>query len=233
MRMPKKPARKSSAVGVPREELEGDPTNYQAGRGRRVQVTGRGRERFDKGKRKVFLEWFAATCNAKLAAAKAGVNYRTPYRARMNDAAFAEAWDLALEQGYARIEAGLLEMQFRDAVGEPDGFDGAFEASVGVENPSTALSAVPLPRESGGGEVLSDPTMAMQLLRQHRPEVMRLRRDRAAPGSLPRGMASDAEVRRALAQALRAFGVRVTREDMMGDEEAPLPNPSPAKGRGA
>src|SRR3990170_4115307 len=71
-------------------KLESDPSNYQAGRGRRVQVTERGRERFDKVKRATFLEWFAATCNAQLAAREAGGNYRTPYRTRMRDTAFAE-----------------------------------------------------------------------------------------------------------------------------------------------
>jgi hypothetical protein len=217
------------------EELGSDPSNYQAGRGRRVQVTGRGRERFDKGKRATFLEWFAATCNATLAAAKAGVNYRTPYRTRMRDAAFAEAWDQALEQGYARLEAKLLEMQFEQASGEAEEFDGGF------------VPDAPDAR-------LIDPAMAMQLLRQYRAEVMRLRARRASspsssPGDAGR-LASDAEVRRALVKGLKAHGVRVTAEDLAGESPplrghsidpdgspeplSPLrPDPSPAKGGGA
>jgi len=236
----------SSANGSPphresdREELEGYPSNYQAGRGRRVQVTGRGRERFDRAKRATFLEWFAATCNAQLAARQAGVNYRTPYRTRMRDAAFAEAWDLALEQGYARIEAKLLEMQFEQASGEAAEFDGGFvpevrDAAGPLHHPSPnsisacsqhAGSSAPPPRSGEDfKEVLADPAMAMQLLRQYRGEVMRLRARRApspsaSPGDAGR-LASDAEVRRALVKGLKAFGVRVTAEDLRGDEESP------------
>ena len=199
-----------------RTELGDEPSNYQAGRGRKLQVTGRGRERFDKTKRRTFLEWFAATCNATLAARMAGVNSRTPYRTRMNDGAFAEAWDLALEQGYARLEAKLLEMQFREVVREVEEFDPAFEPEESeASGPSTTASAVvPLPppafhrrssadgalkpappTESGGGEVLTDPAMAMQLLRQHRAEVMRIR-------------ASGGRWRRGGGRAMRSFGGR-------------------------
>ena len=200
-----------------------DPSNLQAGRGREMQVTSRGRERFDSGKRRIFLEWFAATCNAQLAARKAGVNYRTPYRTRMNDAAFAEAWDRALEQGYARLEAKLLETQFRQASCEVEAFDGGFGVDGGeVPGPSTtADAAVPLPTAArqGGAEELTDPSMAFQLLRQHKPEVARIRGARASGGSDGR-LASDAEVRRALAKSLRAFGVRLTAEDFKPDEPA-------------
>lgn len=204
--------------------MSDDPSNLQAGRGRRVQVTSRGRARFDKRKRRIFLEWFAATCNAQLAARKAGVNYRTPYRTRMNDAAFAEAWDRALEQGYARLEAKLLEAQFRQASGEVEEFHPAF--GVRDDPPSHEATA-----DKADG-ALTDPSMAFQLLRQHKPEVMRMRGSRGAVASGGR-LASDAEVRRALVQGLRAFGIRVTKEDLTGDDEAPPPRdarpPSPSK----
>src|SRR4030095_1576341 len=63
---------------------------------------------FDAKRKALFLEWFAATCNVTLSAEKAGINYRTAYKHRRKDSAFAEAWDEALAQGYAALEAGLL-----------------------------------------------------------------------------------------------------------------------------
>lgn len=66
------------------------------------------RKLFDATRRRVFLDWFAATCNVCLSAEKAGVCYKTVYKHRRKDAAFAEAWDEALAQGYAALEAGLL-----------------------------------------------------------------------------------------------------------------------------
>jgi hypothetical protein len=67
--------------------------------------------------------------------------------------------------------------------------------------------------------------MAMQLLKMHKAEVMRIRADRERQEN-PRGrgrvkalpsyerprLATDAEVRRALVRSLAAFGVRVTAE---------------------
>jgi hypothetical protein len=195
----------SAGNGSPsRGKLGDELSDYQAGSNRRLQVTKRGWNRFDAAKQKVFLEWFAATANAKEASRRAGVAYSTVYNHRMNDARFAEAWDRALEQSYARLEAKLLEMQFEQASGDPIEFDGAFEPPDGV---------------------LVDPMMAMQLLKQHKAEVMRIRGER--PEELGKSrrqkktpiyergrLASDAEMRRALVKSLRAFGARVEAEDL-------------------
>jgi hypothetical protein len=192
-------------------------SDYQAGRNRRLQMTKRGWNRFDAAKRKVFLKWFAATANATEAARQAGVGYSTVYDHRMKDARFAEAWDRALEQSYARVEAKLLQMQFEQASGEPIAFDCAFEP------PDAALV---------------DPVMAMQLLKQHKAEVTRIRAERALrqaqddrTGSGRRGkktptyergrLASDAEMRRALVKSLQAFGARVEAEDLRSDAGDP------------
>ena len=56
--------------------------------------------RFGAEKQKVFLEFFAATCNAKWAARVAGVAYSTVYRHRMLKPAFAAAWD----EVFARVD---------------------------------------------------------------------------------------------------------------------------------
>src|SRR5690348_6455965 len=140
------------------EGLGSELSDYQAGRNRRVQVTRRGWNRFDAAKRKLFLKWFAATANAAQSARMAGVGQSTVFDHRMKDGRFAEAWDRALEQAYARLEAKALEMQFEQAAGEAIEFDGSFE-------PTDAA--------------LVDLTMALQLLKQHKSEVTRIRGERA------------------------------------------------------
>jgi hypothetical protein len=170
-------------------------------------VTRRGWNRFDAAKRKLFLKWFAATANAAESARLAGVAKSTVYDHRMKDGRFAEAWDRALEQSYARIEAKVVEMQFEQAAGARLEFDGSFE-------PPDAP--------------LVDLNMAMQLLKQHKAEVTRIRgerddrlsgatrgkRQKKVPPFERERLASDAEVRRALVKSLRAFGARVSAEDL-------------------
>lgn len=94
---------------------------------------------------------------------------------------------------------GALSADPEQAASEPLSFDG------GLEPDAPDLS-------------LTDPAMAMQLLRQHKPEVMRIRGSQGASASGVRP-ASDAEVRRALVRSLKAFGVRLTKEDLAGDDE--------------
>ena len=207
---PPLPARAGARVDPPPQRGAGhgeELSDYKAGANRRLQMTKRGWNRFDAAKRKVFLEWFAATANAKEAARRAGAAYSTVYNHRMNDARFAEAWDRALEQSYARVEAKLLEMQFEQACGDQLEFDGAFEPPDGA---------------------LVDPLMAMQLLKQHKAEVTRIRGERSdelgksrrqkkTPPYERGRLASDAEMRRALVKSLRAFGARVEAQDLRSD----------------
>ena len=70
---------------------------------------------FGKRRRETFLEHLAATCNVTASAAEAGVSVSTTYANRMRDADFAADWDAALAQGYARLEAALLERANRGA----------------------------------------------------------------------------------------------------------------------
>ena len=87
--------------------MDGERITSRPGGG--VQVAGTGRKLFGKGRQTVFLEHLAATCNVARAAAAAGVTAQCVYRRRMTDAAFREGWGRALEQGFARLEASLLE----------------------------------------------------------------------------------------------------------------------------
>jgi hypothetical protein len=56
-----------------------------------------------------FLDQLAASCNVSAAAEAAGFTRYSTYKRRRRDPAFARRWQAAIEQGYARIEAMLVE----------------------------------------------------------------------------------------------------------------------------
>jgi hypothetical protein len=56
-----------------------------------------------------FLDTLAATCNVSAAADAAGFTRFTLYKRRRRDPGFAQRWSAALDQGYARIEAMLVQ----------------------------------------------------------------------------------------------------------------------------
>jgi hypothetical protein len=143
-----------------------------------------GRKLFGKAAKTVFLEWFAATCNIGWAAEKAGFNYKTVLRHRMNDPAFAADFDRAMAQGYARLEAKRLETKRR---AEPAGIEGDWDAPEMEEMAPERMDAILRER----GRQLFQPELARKQGR--RPRV-----------------ASNAEVNAALERALKAFEKRVT-----------------------
>ena len=70
-----------------------------------------------------FLSVLAATCNVKAACAAVGMWPPSAYNHRQRWAAFAQAWDAAVETGFARLEAALLDAAcnpFSDREVEPD-----------------------------------------------------------------------------------------------------------------
>jgi hypothetical protein len=192
----------------------GAETRVCAGKNRIVQVarTG-GRKLFDHARREVFLEWFAATCNVKLSAAQAGIAYQTVFKHRMKDEAFAEAWDRALAQGYARVEARLLQEVMpplpapADAGVDPlpPGGEG-LEVRVGLDDPAV--------------EAAFDPHLAMLVLREHARRLSGSGDKRKANRTTARA-ASNKEIAEALAKRLKGFALRVVRE------KAPLPPHAP------
>ena len=94
-----------------------------------------------------FLGELAATANVRAAAAAAGFSTTAIYKRRAAWPGFRAAWDVALDQGYARIEALLIA--------------GACEALSGVEAVAGAGDGPPL---VAGMSV----DQAMNLLRLHR-----------------------------------------------------------------
>ena len=164
---------------------EGDdgPERIHANRNRELQVarTG-GRRLFDGEAKALFLEWFAATCNAAWSAELAGFNYKTVWKHRMRDPAFAEACDRAEEQAVARLRAKQLETKRKPL-------------AIGVEGDWDAPEMDDV-----------DPILAATLLREHDRRTPAGRPRRA--GLTPR-VASNAEVRAALVKRLAVYGVRV------------------------
>jgi hypothetical protein len=167
-----------------RNDGAGWPARIQAGKHRKVQLarTG-GRKLFGKAAQKVFLEWFAATCNIKWSAEMAGFNYKTVLRRRMNDPVFAAAFDRALAQGYARLEAKRLETK-------------RCEVEIGIEGDWDAPEMDDMPVER------MDAILRERGRQLHAPELARKqgRRPRVAP---------NAEVRAALTKRLKAYRARV------------------------
>lgn len=163
------------------------------GRGRSMQVRRTGaRKLFGDGRRKIFLEWFAATGNVSFSAEKAGVARQTVSKHRLADAEFAGEYEraiaLCVPDLQARLQAWVMGRPKLDLDGElvePDDSD-------------------------------FDPQLALQMLREFN------RFSQAGPGqALKRGraprVATNAEVRAALVKGLKAFGVRVTKEEAAGD----------------
>jgi hypothetical protein len=57
----------------------------------------------------IFLEALAESCHVRASAAVAGFAPSAAYKLRRRDPSFAEAWQAALESGYARLEMALIE----------------------------------------------------------------------------------------------------------------------------
>lgn len=132
-----------------------------ARRGAGAPPTGRGVRQDKNGKAQViratgrwsqeaearFLGELAATANVRAAAAAAGFSTTAIYRRRGQWPGFRAAWDAALDQGYARIEALLI-------AGACDALSGA-GAVAGADGPPLAVAPMSVDQ-------------AMNLLRLHR-----------------------------------------------------------------
>jgi hypothetical protein len=97
----------SSENAEPLDAMEPLATIRRDARGR-FKRQARKKTRFDAGRRRRFLEALADTSNVRHAARKAGISPCTAYYRRDVDAAFAEAWQVALAEGHARLELEML-----------------------------------------------------------------------------------------------------------------------------
>jgi len=162
-----------------------------ASNNRRVMQRRRMRHvRFDERRKGIFLASFASSCDLLAAAAAAGVCERTVYYHLRKDAAFAEAFQAALEEGYRWLEAeavrARLEAQerLRAAIEEAEG------------------SGEPLPLAEAGVEF----DRAMKLLARWDRRDGRLARREVGPGGQRRWTFEEAI--EALAKKMRDLGLR-------------------------
>lgn len=133
-----------------------------AGRGVRQDKNGkaqviRATGRWSQAAEARFLGELAATANVRAAAAAAGFSTTAIYKRRAAWPGFRTAWDAALDQGYARIEA-LLIAGACAALSGGEAAEGAAaaEAAVGGDAPAPAAMTV---------------DQALSLLRLHRAAV--------------------------------------------------------------
>ncbi|ONF94980.1 hypothetical protein [Sphingomonas jeddahensis] len=173
-------------------------TGMATASGGRVAVCAR-----TQGRRNRFLAVLAETCSVALAARMAKRTMATCYRWRSEDAAFAAAWDAAIADGYARLEAGLLEHALAkvERGGEaPGSREGSRGGSSGVSFAGGDPAVLPVRAASA-----ADLQFAMAVL-------LRRRADGKSGKAVPKGMTmptpaeTDAALRRALDGLARQAG---------------------------
>jgi len=96
--------------------------------------------RFDERRKGVFLAHFARSCDLLAAAAAAGVCERTVYNHRRVDPVFAEVFQGALHEGYARLEAEAARQRLKA------------QARLRAAMDEAEAGGTPLPLEEEGAE---------------------------------------------------------------------------------
>jgi hypothetical protein len=141
--------------------------------------------RWSERREQRFLATLAETANVRRAAEAAGVSTQAIYARRLKSTAFAEAWELALDTGKARLEAMLVEAAQRRF--DPDALPiGETEPQVSV---GEAIHIVKLKRSEPG-------------------------RGPANGGWREPKIATPEEVEQSLVKRLKAFAKRVEKEDI-------------------
>lgn len=151
-------------------------------------------------RRKRFLDCVAATCNIGQSAAFAGMSLPGMYALRRRDADFADQLRQALETGYTRIEASLLnKVTNGSSVRVPLWGDEELDGK-----PPT-LDDIKLPDPDD-----VDPDVALRILQFH----YRMVKDPAAPrrSGRPPAHATKDETNAALVKRLRALDRRLRKE---------------------
>ena len=158
------------------------------------QVKRVSRARWSKAAEARFFAMLAATANVGLAAEAAGFSTTAIYARRLRHLPFRQQWAAAVDSARARLELHLIESA-NNAFEK--GADCVAEArmQVGIADALhiLKLGAEPQPPSSGNSQ----------------------RAGRR--GGADDGVATDAEMRAALVKSLKAFGVRVRREDLLGE----------------
>lgn len=107
---------------------------------RSAQTRARMKRSWTAAKRQRFLQALAETCNVQAAARAADVGAGTAYHMRLRDGEFAQLWAAAMETGYVRLEAALLER----ALGAPQPGNPVLDEIMPRENAEPAALDVDL-----------------------------------------------------------------------------------------
>jgi hypothetical protein len=166
----------------------GPDDRVHRGRNRDAQIVRYPRRKlFNRERRKIFLEWFAATANMSWSAEVAGVSYKTVSKHILKDAEFAGLVRDAMGLGVLRAKAKAIETKRR----EPKiGIDGDLE-----------VPELDMTRDE-----------ARQAVREHERTLMFGRK----PGRAPR-IASNAEVVAVVRKRLKVFAARVRARRVLRD----------------
>ena len=170
----------------------------RGGRGRRVQVARARPSQFTARRQAAFLEHLAETANVQAALRACGAAGVDVYRHRARWPGFARAWDEAIEQGYARIEAMLIERATNVMPAEASVVTGPSTLRDGSGQASSGQA------DLGGTPAEFDPVLALNILKAHWARV-----DRAGKGARRGGFAprepSIEEVRASILSKLDAI----------------------------
>ncbi|WP_447760220.1 hypothetical protein [Sphingopyxis panaciterrae] len=136
--------------------------------------------------KEIFLEALTDGCNVRRAAAAAGFAYSAAYRMRRDNPDFAEAWQGALESGYARLEMALVERAI---------------LTIEIARDGNGADAVPVI-----GAMTVD--QAIELMNKHRASVEggQAKRIRLNRNTRPTAEETDAEILRRIAIIERQRG---------------------------
>jgi hypothetical protein len=171
----------------------GEEVEFSASGGQMKRVN---RARWNKAAEARFFATLAATANVEAAAEAAGFSTTAIYARRLRHLAFREQWAAAVDSARARLELHVLETA-----------NEAFEK--GAANVGSARMQVGI----------ADALHILKLGAEPRPAASGSSRRAGRRGGASDGIASDAEVRAALVKSLKAFGVRVSREDLLGQSK--------------
>lgn len=94
-------------------------TRITAGAKQRPRRQKAGSYFWDDAAEAIFFDTLAATCNVTASAQAAGFTTPTVYEHRRKRPGFADRWQAALEQGYARLEMTLLQAANDSLAGVP------------------------------------------------------------------------------------------------------------------
>lgn len=157
------------------------------GRNRLLVKARRSNREISQRSRDEFILSLSETCNVSLSAKRAGVSLSTVYKMRQRDAAFAAGWQRALDDGYQRLEMGLVQ---------------------------AALAAVEGPRVEAG-DIADRPVVepmtidqALRVLGRHQGSVRsgRLQTNRLGKGKMPTSEETDEAILKRLAVLRRQRG---------------------------